>query len=170
MMSRGWLICGFIVLVDAAVVDWPSDKMIITPVDQRRGHDFYIRYDYRAGAKKYDHAGIAVLIDVDYISFTKFPLGYVHKTMKDDKCLTFQTPRGPQDLCGGYFLLVKDRYDDVTNENSPKFVGTYSKTTDSLSYTNDKGRRIHVSNFKRKIDNGLFSPDRYEVLCTSPRN
>ncbi|EYB90191.1 hypothetical protein Y032_0222g2601 [Ancylostoma ceylanicum] len=61
MQSRSWLIYGFIALVDAAIVDWPNDKMIIAPVDQRRGHDYYIRYDWRAGAKQHDYTGIAVL-------------------------------------------------------------------------------------------------------------
>lgn len=33
-------------------------------------------------------------------------------------------------------------FSDVTDENSAKYIGTYSKTTDTLMYTNEKGRRV----------------------------
>ncbi|RCN26095.1 hypothetical protein ANCCAN_28185 [Ancylostoma caninum] len=135
-------------------------------------------------------------IDVGEIAFAKYPIEYLKKKASEDVCVTFQDGRGSVRKCSGYFLLVHDRYKldrqpwkdkfgkckmvqfhysvlvfikyDVNNEDSPKYIGTYSLIKDSLYYTNEKGERVVVLNFKRKIDSGLFSPDRYEVLCADP--
>ncbi|KAK6058269.1 hypothetical protein COOONC_04160 [Cooperia oncophora] len=172
-------------------------RVIVTAYGDRNGHNYLFAYDYYSSTKNYAHTGVAVRVGLNEITFTQYPIeSYYNK----QSCLTFLTLRGTENECQRYFLLVDDWYKferktwdhgyqksgckviqfytsvlvlikyDVQKDTSPKFVGTYSVPRDRLYYNDDKGRRVMITNFKRRISQKLMSPTKYEVICAQERS
>ncbi|KAK6726311.1 hypothetical protein RB195_004557 [Necator americanus] len=182
-------------LLDAAIVNWDSSKPVVIPYHGRRGHQYLHLIDYVGSLSKRIYSGIGVMVGLNEISFAKFLPDYP-KRPPDPHCLLFQTVKGSTKQCDEFFLLVADYYSinrrpwdegykkcsqiqfhyympvlvkyDVTVDKSPKYVATYSILEDLLYYSDEKGRRITISNFNLKVQLRVYSPAKYEVLCTMP--
>ncbi|PIO73197.1 hypothetical protein TELCIR_04845 [Teladorsagia circumcincta] len=178
------------------VVKWDHTKPIITAFGDRNGHNYLYKYDYISSRGKYEHTGVAVRVGLNEISFSQYGISNYYN---NKHCMSFLTLRGTENTCNRYFLLVDDWYSferktwdqgfsksgckmvqfytsvlvfikyDVLDDTSPKFVGTYSVTRDRLYYFGKDGARVMISNFKRRIDVGLMSPTKYEVVCAKER-
>ncbi|PIO74072.1 hypothetical protein TELCIR_03931 [Teladorsagia circumcincta] len=54
---------------------------------------------------------------------------------------------------------------DVVDFNSEKFIGTYAKNQDRLTYVDDRGDKIVVNDVERKLRKGVLQKQKYDSVC-----
>ncbi|EYC25276.1 hypothetical protein Y032_0012g1800 [Ancylostoma ceylanicum] len=174
---------------------WDGRYPIVVPVLERKGHAYMLAVD-RYGNGETAYKAVAVLVNPNEILFGEFIIP--NNTNEQTDCASFEGNRGSVRSCRQFFLVSADFWEinrtpwrygfekcqmiqfrdsvavlikyDVTDQWSPKYIGTYSRTTDSLFYIDKDNNRIWIGHFLQKVNVGEYSSTKFEVLCVSKYN